>query len=69
MASAADSLCCPPSTSDDQQSLAANKIADVIANRLLSNKLVPIDLPIANPIPENRFRIGLIETQAPGDAR
>jgi len=28
-----------------------------------------IDLPVADAIPENRFRIGLIETQASRDPR
>jgi hypothetical protein len=36
---------------DNQQPLAANKIADVIVDR---------HLPVANPIPKDRLRIGLI---------
>jgi hypothetical protein len=52
---------------NDDQPFAADEIADVIVDRLLSNKFVSIDLPVADAIPENRFRIGLIETQAPRD--
>jgi hypothetical protein len=46
---------------DYQKPLAANEIADVTAYRLLPNKLVPTDLAVTNPTPENGFRICLID--------
>ena len=52
---------------DDQHSLATNKIADVIFDRLLPDEFVSINLPIANQIPEKCFRIGLIDAQPPCD--
>jgi len=52
---------------NDDQPFAANEIADVIIDRLLSSKFMSIDLPVADAIPENLFRAGLIETQAPRD--
>jgi hypothetical protein len=46
---------------DNQPPFSADKVADVTKYRLLPHKLVPIDLPVANTIPEDRFRICLID--------
>jgi hypothetical protein len=52
---------------DDQHSLATNKITGVVFNRHLPNEFMPVDLPIANPIPEDRFRVGLVDAQTSRD--
>jgi hypothetical protein len=46
---------------DDQIEFSANEVADVAADRNLPDKLVSIDLPIANTIPENRLCVRLID--------
>jgi len=46
---------------NDQKPLAANKITDETAYRLLPYKFMSVDLPVAKAIPEDRFRIGLID--------
>ena len=38
-----------------QASFAAHKIADVARNRFLSYEFMPVDLPVADAIPENRL--------------
>jgi hypothetical protein len=48
---------------NDEQPFAANEIANVIANRLLSYKFMPVDLSATNAIPENCFRVRLIDAQ------
>jgi len=46
---------------NDDKSFTADEIADVVADRFLPHKFVSANLPIANTIPENRFRVGLID--------
>jgi hypothetical protein len=53
---------------DDDPSFATNEIADVFAYRLLPYKFMPVDLPVANTIPENCFRVCLIDSQLPRDS-
>jgi hypothetical protein len=53
---------------DDQIEFSANEVADVAADRNLPDKLVSIDLPIANTIPENRLCVRLIDPQSPCDS-
>ena len=53
---------------NDQKSFAANKITDVAAYRLLPYKLVSVDLPVTNTIPENGFRVCLIDAQRSRDS-
>jgi hypothetical protein len=36
---------------DDHAEFTANKVADVTADRHLPGELVPVDLPVSNPIP------------------
>jgi hypothetical protein len=53
---------------DYHSQFAANKVADVTEDRHLPCKFVSVDLPIANAIPKNGFRIGLIDPQSPCDS-
>jgi hypothetical protein len=53
---------------DNQMPFAANEIADVAEDRDLPSELVPVDLTITNAIPENGFRICLIDPQSPRDS-
>jgi len=46
---------------DDQVEFTADKVADVTADRHLSREFVPVDLAIADTIPEEYFGIGLID--------
>jgi hypothetical protein len=46
---------------NDQPAFATNEVADVTEYRHLPCKLVPVDLPVANTIPENRFGVRLID--------
>ena len=46
---------------DDQTSITADEITDETTNRLLPYKFMSVDLPIANTIPENGFRVCLID--------
>jgi len=46
---------------DDDKFFAADDIADVIAYRFLAHKLMPIDLTLANTIPENCLCVRLID--------
>jgi len=48
---------------NDEQFLATDKVTDVTVDRFLPHEYVPINLPIANPIPEHPFRVGLIDAQ------
>ena len=52
---------------DNESFVPANEIANVVSDRFLSDKLLPIDLSIANTIPENRFGLGLIGAQSARD--
>jgi hypothetical protein len=47
---------------DNDKFLAANEVADVATDRLLPDEFISIDLPVANTIPEFRFRVGLVGT-------
>src|SRR5258708_39819604 len=51
-----------------EKSFAADEITDVTAYRLLPNKFMSVDLPVANPIPESCFRIRLIDAQPSRDS-
>jgi hypothetical protein len=53
---------------NDDKSFTADEIADVVAYRLLPYKFVSAHLPVANAIPENRFRVGLIDAQPSRDS-
>jgi hypothetical protein len=53
---------------DDTTFFAANKVTDVAEYRDLSRKLVSVDLPVANAIPEDRFRVGLVGPQSSCDS-
>jgi hypothetical protein len=53
---------------NNDKSFPADEIADVTAHGLLSNKFMPFDLPVANAIPENSFRIRLIGAQLSRDS-
>jgi hypothetical protein len=46
---------------NNQKSFTANEIAYVIGDRFLPHKFMSVDLPIANAIPENGFRVRLID--------
>ncbi len=48
---------------NDDKSFAANKIAHVTTNWFLPHKFVAVDLAVANTIPENFFRVCLIDAQ------
>ena len=48
---------------NNDKSFPADEIADVTAYGLLSYKFMPFDLPVANAVPENSFRIRLIGAQ------
>jgi hypothetical protein len=48
---------------DDKQLFAADEVADVAADRLLSDKFISIDLPVTNAIPELRFGVSLVGAQ------
>jgi hypothetical protein len=52
---------------NDQTLLTANKIANILADRYLSDELMAVDLPVTNSIPENSLCVGLICTQTPGN--
>src|SRR5437899_6280443 len=47
---------------------AASKVANVAEHRDLSSELVPVDLAVANAIPEDRLRICLIGPQLSCDS-
>ena len=53
---------------NDKKSFAANEVADVTGYRLLSDKFMSINLPVANTIPENGFRVCLIDAQSSRDS-
>jgi hypothetical protein len=53
---------------DDQMEFSANEVADLATDRNLPDKLISIDLPIANTIPENRLCVSLIDPQSPCDS-
>jgi hypothetical protein len=46
---------------NDQSSFSADKVADVTEYWHLPDELVPIDLPVADAIPEDCFRVRLID--------
>jgi hypothetical protein len=46
---------------NDEKPFAANEIADVIGDRFLPYEFLSTDLPVANTIPENSFRVCLID--------
>ena len=50
---------------DNQTLLTTNEIADVTEYRHLPCKLVLVDLPVANTIPEDCFSVRLIGAQPP----
>jgi len=50
---------------DYQFALAANEIADVAVDRLLSDEFEAGDLAIAQPAPELGFRVGLMNAELP----
>ena len=53
---------------NDQTLLTTNEIANILADRYLSDELIAVDLPVTNSIPENSFCIGLIYAQTPGNS-
>jgi len=53
---------------NDQKPFAANEITDVTAYRLLANKFMPVNLAIADAIPEDSFRVSLIHAQSSRDS-
>jgi hypothetical protein len=53
---------------NDEKSFAANEITNVTAYRLLPYKFMPADLAAANAIPQNRFRVRLIDAQPSRDS-
>ena len=53
---------------DYKKSFAANEVADVTGYRLLPYKFMSTNLPVANTIPENGFRICLIDAQSSRDS-
>ncbi len=62
-------ICCglivlPTVDFNDETLLAAHEITDVADDRLLPDKLVAVDPPVADAIPENRLCICLIDAQS-----
>jgi hypothetical protein len=53
---------------NNQSSFSADKVADVTKYRLLPYELVPVDLAIADSIPQNYFRIRLVGSQPSCDS-
>ncbi len=53
---------------NDQTPFSTNEIADVTQYRFLPDELMPVDLPVADAIPENYFRVRLINTQSSCDS-
>ena len=53
---------------NNEKPFAANEITDVVAYRLLPYKFMPIDLSATNTIPEDCFRVRLIDAQPSRDS-
>ena len=53
---------------DNQGFPATDEIADVSFDRLLTHKLVPVNLTIANAIPEHGLCVRLFDAQAARDS-
>ncbi|WP_456771537.1 hypothetical protein [Bradyrhizobium sp. USDA 4369] len=50
---------------DYQRSFPTDEIADVSRNGTLPNKLMALQLAVADPVPQDRFRVCLVNTEAP----
>ena len=46
---------------NNEKSFAADEITDVVAYRLLPYKFIPADLAVTNTIPQDCFRVRLVD--------